>query len=309
MENRQNFLEEAQKARDADDHARALALASRAGHIKMTPSLRLFIAEEQSAVGQLANSMNNAELCAKEASEDKTLRNRQKIIGACKSLAVKLQQSSARLIVLMPDPIPPLAQVIVNGHVFPEELYGKPYLMSPGNIRVEANAAGRLPFSRDLLVGQGQEGTVTVVLPPAIVEAPPPTLPPAAPEAPVVSAAPEQKSKIGPYVTLGAGAASLGASVIFLLVRNSAVNDLNAKCGGPDHTICPDTPEVHSLKDKASTYNTLTNVALGVGAAAVIGGGVWLFLEGTHSSAKSSRANLQITPTQGGAVIGIAGVL
>ena len=102
---------------------------------------------------------------------------------------------------------------------------------------------------------------------------------------------------------------SLGLSAIFLIVRNGAVNDLDAKCGGTDHTICPDTPEVHSLKNKASTYNTLTNVALGVGAASLVGGGAWLIWEKTHPSKKSTQAKLQITPTQGSAVVGIAGAL
>ncbi len=313
-ENRQNLLEEAQKARDADDHARALSLASRAGHIRMTPSVRLFIAEEQSAVGQLANSMNNAELCAREATDDKALKNREKIVSACKSLVAKLQKSAARLLVLMPDPVPPRSQVMVNGHLLPEALYGKPYLLSPGNVRVEANAPGRAPFNRELAVAPGEEGTVTVLLPAEVAATPPAQPPPPVTrEPPVVSATPEQeKSKfreIGPYVVLGTGAASLGASLIFLVLRNSAVNDLDAKCGGPNHTVCPDTPDVRSLKNKASTDNTLTNVTLGIGAAAVIGGGAWLFWEETHPSKKSSQARLQITPTSGGAMVGIAGVL
>ena len=313
LESRQTMLEEAQKARDADDHERALSLASRAGKIRMTPSVRLFIAEEQSAVGQLANSMNNADLCAREASDDKTLRNREKIISACRSLIGKLQKSAARILVLMPDPVPPQAQVMINGHVVPETLYGKFYMLTPGNVRVEASAPGYLPFKRELVVGAGEEGTVTVAMsrdlgpPPPVVQAPEPSQPVA------VSAAPAQEKssfrEIGPYVVVGTGAVSLGLSAIFLIVRNGAVNDLDAKCGGPDHTICPDTPEVHSLKNKASTYNTLTNVALGVGATALIGGGAWLIWEKTHPSKKSSQARLQITPTQGGAVVGIAGAL
>src|SRR5262249_50926306 len=218
----------------------------------------------------------------------------------------------ARLLVLMPDPVPPQAQVMVNGHVFPEALYGKPFLLSPGNVRVEASAPGRHPFNRELEVAAGEEGTVTVLLAPEVATITP-AQPPAAPEPTVYSRTPEpEKSKlreIGPYAVLGTGAASLGASVIFLLLRNSAVNDLDAKCGGPNHTICPDTPDVRSLENKASTYNTWTNVTLGIGAAAVVGGGVWLFLEKRHSSEKSPSANLQITPTQGGAVVGIAGVL
>ena len=313
LNSRQKMLDEAQKARDAHDHQRALSLASRAGEIRMTPSVRLFVAEEQSVVGELADSMINAELCAEEASGDKTLKNREKIIGACRSLISKLQKSAARILVVMPDPPPAYAQVMINGHVVPESLYGKFYFLAPGNVRVEASAPGYLPFKYELVVGTGEEETVNVAMSRDLPPLPPPVVQATEARQPeVVSTAPEEKSsfrEVGPYVALGTGVASLGASAIFLVLRNNAVNDLDVQCGGPNHTICPDTPEVHALKNKASTYNTWTNVTLGIGAAASIGGGAWLIWEKTHPSKKSTQARLQLTPTQGGAMVGIAGAL
>ena len=73
-------------------------------------------------------------------------------------------------------------------------------------------------------------------------------------------------------------------------------------------TVCPDTPEAHSLQKKASTYNALTNVAVGVGGAALVGGAIWLFSDRANSGARP-RAELQITPIHGGAMLGIAGAL
>jgi hypothetical protein len=314
LPSRQTMLDEAQKARDAGDHERALSLASRAGEMRMTPSVRLFIAQEQRAVGQLANSMNNAELCAREAIADKTLRNRQTIISNCRSLISKIQNSAARILILISDPIPYKLQVSVDGHVLPETVYGKYYFTTAGKVTLEASAPGHLPFRKELVVESGKEATVTIEMsrdfgtpPPAPVQAPEPR------QSVIVSTAAEEEKgsfrEIGPYVVLGTGAASLGASAIFLALRNSAVNDLDAQCGGPSHTICPDTPEVRSLKNKASSYNTWTNVTLGIGAAALIGGGAWLLWEKTHPSKKSTQAKLQITPTEGGAVVGIAGAL
>ncbi len=308
---RQSLLEQAQNAADAGDHDRALALAARAGQIRMTPSLRLFIAEEQSAFGQFANSLNNAELCVREATDDKKLRNRQRIISACNSLIAKLQKSAARLLVLMPDPVPPQAQVMVNGHVLPESFYGKPYLLSAGNVRVEASAPDRLPFQRELAIAAGEQGTVTVELnplaPPQVVQ-PEPARRREGPVATATTQAPS-KGSIGPYIVLGAGAASAGAAVLFLLLRNSAVSDLEKLCSGPDNTVCQDTPQAHSFKDKASTNNLLTNVAMGVAGAAVVGGATWLIIDKLQSSGSSPRAHLQVTPTPGGAVVGIAGAL
>jgi len=342
-ETRQALLEQAEKAREVDDHPRALSLAIRAGDMRMTPSLRRFIAEEQYAIGQLADAMRNAEGCVEEATAAKALNNRRAILRACKSLIGELQRSAARVIVLMPDPIPPETEVLIGGQTLPQSLYGLPYLCRSGEIHLEARAPGRVPFQRDLVVGPQQEATVTVSLLPqpeipdskAVSEPAPVSEPTVVPEptvapdtkpaadgkvvsappvsaAPVVQAEPEKRStRIGPYVVLGTGAASLGAAAVFLIVRNNAMNTLKGQClrDSANVTVCPDTPETHSLQKRASTYNTLTNVAVGVGGAALVGGAIWLFFDRTSDSGARPRAELQLTPTRGGAMLGIAGAL
>jgi hypothetical protein len=331
-ETRQALLEQAEKARDAEDHPRALSLAIRAGDIRMSPSLRRFIAEEQYAVGQLADATRSAEGCVQEATAAKALNNRRPILRACKSLIEELQRSAARIIVLMPDPIPPETEVLIGGQTLPESLYGSPYLCRSGEIHLEAKAPGRVPFQRDLVVGPQQEATVNVLLLPQL-EVPEPkavSVPTVVPDtkpvsdgrvvsaapvsaAPVIQAGPEKPStaQIGPYVVLGTGAVSLGASVVFLIVRNNAIHTLKSQCvqGPANLTTCPDTPEAHSLQKKASTYNALTNVAVGVGGAALVGGAIWLFSDRAHNSGARPRAEVQITPIHGGAMLGIAGAL
>jgi hypothetical protein len=311
---RQALLDEANAASEAEDHPRALSLAMRAGEIRMTPSLRRFIAEEQYAVGQLSDSMKSAELCLSEAAGAKVLNNRAKILRACKDLIAELQKSAARLVISMPDPVPPQTEVVVSGQVIPESVYGLPYLFSSGEIRVEAKAPGHVPFQRDLVVGPGQEVTVKVSLPPEPAVAP--GLPPESQEAKVVSEPtivsaepPKRTSNVGPYVVIGTGAASLGASAVFLVLRNKTVNDLKAQCTGPNHTVCPDTPAGHELQSKASTYNALTNVAIGVGGAALVAGTIWLLFQKTHNSGAAPRAELKVAPTEGGATLAVEGAL
>src|SRR5262249_21553557 len=63
---RQELIRAAQKARRAGDHEQALSLAGQAAQIWLTPSLRLFIAEEQSATEQFTNALVNAEACEVE---------------------------------------------------------------------------------------------------------------------------------------------------------------------------------------------------------------------------------------------------
>jgi hypothetical protein len=107
---------------------------------------------------------------------------------------------------------------------------------------------------------------------------------------------------------MGAGALSLGASAIFSLLRSDAIKSLEAQCSPSNRTLCPDTANVGSLRNQVSVNTTLANVTLGVGAAALLGGGIWWFLEANRSTSPS-RAELQIAPTQGGAVVTISGAL
>jgi len=325
MATRRTLLDEARKASNARDHAQALSLAAHAAEIRMTPSLRLFIAQEQSLVGQFGNSIANAELCALEATEDKALKNRKKILGTCKDLIAELQKSAARIIVSWLKPVPPHAQVLINGQVVPESLYGGPYTVSPGYVRVEASALGYIRFYRELEVEPQEEVIVTLGLTedlaPQAVERPadsdatvvaaetsrsPPNR-----EAVVVSAGSEGQTTgpVGAYLLLGVGAASSSASAAFLIIRNNALNKLDAQCGGPSHSVCTDTPDSRSLRSKASTYSVLTDVALGVGSAAVVGGAIWLFYEKARRRRTPPHAELQIRPTQGGAVVGVGGTL
>lgn len=296
----QNLMKKAQAARAAGDHATALLLASRAGEIRMTPAVRLFIAEERAEVGDVAGAMNNAEACAHEAAESKL----NTIVRSCRGLLGRLQQFAARLVVTVPAPTPPQIEITVNGRVLPESLYGQPYFLEPGPVHVEAKAPGHHPFQADTSIPLGEERTVAVSLerdfgpeplPSELVEKPTPKV-----------VATQRSSSAGPYIVLGAGALSFGASVLFLVLRNNSVSDLEKQCGGPNNTVCPDTPDTRSLHSKISTYNTLTNVSLIVGGAAVVGGALWLVLDKT-ASVGNTRAQLQIAPRNGGAEVGVAG--
>jgi hypothetical protein len=326
MTTRRTLIDQARKASNASDYAQALSLAVRAAEIRMTSSLRLFIAQQQSMVGQLENSIANAELCAFEATEDKALKNRKAILGTCKDLAVDLQKTAARIIISWPEPVPPHAQLLIGGQVVPESFYGRPYAVSPGYVRIEASAPGRIRFQREVQVQAQEEITLTLALPeepgaPQAVErvaggeatvVAVQSLPPSpSREVAVVSSGSESQSPrlVGAYVVLGAGAASLGASAVFLILRNNAFNKLEAQCGGPNRSFCTDTADARSLRSKASTYNDLTDLALGLGSAAVVGGAIWLFYERARGARTPRQAEIQIKPIQGGAVVGIGGTL
>src|SRR5215469_14831353 len=108
-----NLMKQAQAAKAAGDHAQALTLASRAGEIRMTPAVRLFIAEEQKEVGDIIGAMSNAEACAHEAAASK-LPDRNTIVKSCRGLLGRLQQFAARLVVTLVNP-PPLTVISICG--------------------------------------------------------------------------------------------------------------------------------------------------------------------------------------------------
>jgi len=310
-ETRRELLRQAQEASDAGDPAQAVSLAERAGEIRMHPSLRYFIAEQQKKLGEVANSLNSAKLCVLEATQAKQLKNRAEILRRCNNFLAEPQKSVARVVISFAHPVPPQTEVRVGEQPVPELMYGRPFFLNAGQVRIQAEAPGYVPFKRELVLLAGEEVAVSVSMAEisrkpeviALAEPTPNQLPPS--ELVVSSSVPKSSGgSTGPYVLLGAGAASLGASVLFLTLRNSQVHKLEAQCAD---SICPDIPAVHSLQTSASRYNLWTNVALGVGCAAVAGGALWLILEKTRSSPTAARATLQVTPTQAGAQVAIAG--
>jgi hypothetical protein len=115
------------------------------------------------------------------------------------------------------------------------------------------------------------------------------------------AAAPEHKdqdngvekkpSRVVPFVIGGVGVASLAASGVFFLMKNSAINELDGACGA-NRNQCP--PDKKNTYDKAKLYNTLSGVTLGVG---VVGVGVAATLLLTQRSSKEKPAGAwQLVP-------------
>ena len=307
---RRDLIREAQDARTASDHARALDLATRAGQLGMSASLRRFIAEEQNAQGLLGPALGNAELCVREAERD-TSATRADHLAACQALAANLRPRVARLIVETPR-IAGL-EVRVADSDLPSAVWGVPYLVTPGTVLVTASAPGYRPFRAEVDVGPGGTRAVHVVLTEAAQQI----------ELPVGSGGTVGGSdgnrsdgrgalNPGPIALVSVGAVGFIAAGVFYLMRGSALNARDALC---DASGCPE--EARPDHDRAVTFNTLTNVSLGVGAACAVGGLVWYLIAprravasvGTEPSPPARRAGLLLAPAAGGAMIGWEGTL
>jgi hypothetical protein len=304
---RAELIAQAEGASDGGDHARALDLATRALTIRATPSLRLLIATEHNALGHVVEAYESAARCTREAQADPTARNRAQVIDACTGLSRSLDGRIGRVTVDVAAP-PPGLTLRVAGGVLSQALWGVPYAVAPGAVVVEASAEGYAPFRQEATVAAGQTLPVRVALrpldrpvaapasPPTAALAPPPTVPPT-PSAPL---------PVGPIALGAAGVASFVLAGVFFGLREGTVADRDAQCSAAG---CQ--PSSLDLDATARTQTTLVNVFLGVGAAAVVGAGVWYFVGRATGGRAPPRVSLRgaFAPVQGGALIGLGGSL
>jgi hypothetical protein len=152
---RQELIAEASALADQGKHAEALATAKRAAAIKMTPSLRLFIAGEQSALGLLADAYGSSKQCSAEVIADIHLNNRDRIRSDCAALEESLAKRVAHVTVKLPTPLPNDVHVTISGEELNSALIGEPYVVSPGKLKIAVTAQGYLPFQSELDVAEG----------------------------------------------------------------------------------------------------------------------------------------------------------
>jgi hypothetical protein len=208
--------------------------------------------------------------------------------------AARLEPRLAWLTIeLSSDALVPGLQIRRNSVLVSNELSGTPTPVDPGELRVEASAPGRLPFSTKLDVPAKARLVVTIPLLQAAPEAAaapvppvlagqgsasaasdkvvPPTVAPLpssqAPSAPAPHASPI------PWVVASAGVAALGVGSIFGLKAMSNADDARQIC---PKGVCNEERGAAAASD-AQTQAKISNVCFALGAAAVATGVVLYF--------------------------------
>jgi len=171
---RQQLVERAQAAHASGAHADALGLAQRAAQIRKTPTLLLFIAEEQEELAQYAEAYAYAQQCAREAELDPEAKLRDKAIERCRSVAERLKGKISYVVVNAPNP-PTGLSIRLSGQQLNQAAIGVPYVITPGKVSVDATAPGHVPYRLEIDVPEAKTVNVTVSLAP---EATPATCPP-----------------------------------------------------------------------------------------------------------------------------------
>jgi hypothetical protein len=161
---RQELISQARDLSDQGKHSEALALAKRAAMIKTTPSLRLFLAEEELALGLVAEAYGSSSQCAAEAEADMRLHDRERILSGCKTLETSLGKRVGRITVKLPFAATPDVHVTVSGEELSPHLLGAPYVISPGKLTLSVTATGYLPSKIEVYVPEGETVPVDVRL-------------------------------------------------------------------------------------------------------------------------------------------------
>jgi hypothetical protein len=99
-------------------------------------------------------------------------------------------------------------------------------------------------------------------------------------------------ARLGPYLVLGAGGALLIGAAVTGLLAQSAADELEDNC---DQNGCD--PSLETTRDRGEALETATNVLLGVGAAAVVAGGVWWLLQSASAPDERASAAFGCGPT------------
>ena len=315
---RRELIRQAEDARDAGDHTRALDRATRAAELApgMTPSLRLLIASEHNSLGHVLDALEHAERCGREAEADLHLHFRGVILSRCHALAAALRERVARVSVRVPDPAPEGLEVNLQGGALHAALWGIPVPVLPGVVESDARTPDGGRFHHELTVSARDTREVQVVLRREVTP-PRPSEPDSqggtsserwpSTDGTTVEGGATRGAGAGPWVVAGVGVASLGAAAGFGLLRASALDDRAARCDDVRRVCDPSALEAQS---RAETMSTLVNVTVAVGAAALVSGAVWWFLARPKHEAASQRAwNLHLAPYDRGMFVGVGGAL
>jgi hypothetical protein len=302
---RRDLVAQAERAREAGDHQHAAELAGRAAALRMSPSLALLLAQEHEQLGHLVTALDHARRCTTDATSDPALRNRDRLLGICHELTEVLSRRVGRVTVRVPSDLA-RAMVRVGDRELPSAAWGAAVPVDPGEVVVRVTDDA-LHYAQTMTVRVAAGGSVEVEVPsprPRVEVASAPATPPlGAPTQPIVvpvEAPTRGGVGAGPWVLAGVGgAAFVGAGVLWAL-HGGAMSDRDGAC---DATGCDPTSVDADARMRGLTLGT--NIAIGIGSAAMAGGVVWFLVSRTGGrETERARPTVWVVPTGTGLAVG-----
>lgn len=256
-----------------------------------------------SHTGQTASawaSFNDAEAMARKAGDK----------GRADEAAKRARELEGNLSRLVIESAAPEVEVRRDGAPLDRSVLGAALPVDPGEHAITASAPGKEPWSSSITIAAGP-GTTTVRVP-ALALAPVAATPAPTPTAPVAGAEPASKPAVGwstqRKVALGVGGVGVVGVVVGAVFGAMTLSKTSAAKGHCSEAEPPQCyPEGLALHGDAKTTANVSNVAMAVGGAALIGG-VVLFLTAPAGEARRAEqsARVKVLPVVG---LGSTGVL
>ena len=212
----------------------------------------------------------------------------------------------------------PNTEVTRDGVSVPQSDWGKPVPLDRGSHEIVVTAEGKAPWSTKLDLSEPAM-TVAVQVPPladapkpvaAVAVVAKPALPPAPPPAEPEKISNGSGQRTAAIVVGGVGVAALAAGIFKGAEYVDKNNQAKSICPSGSNCTTDEIQQHQQAVDDARQARTWAYVGIGVGAAALVGGGV-LFFTAPHGPSKQERAlRLHVVPladgrgTWGGALHG-----
>jgi hypothetical protein len=264
------------KWQDAADRFRAVV------EMRSAPKALIALAAAEEKLGHLAEAKRLYERAREDAQAVKLTKDQDEAAARLRELLPRVPRIKVRVPSGVSD-----AAIAIDGK--PAEIQFGDADVDPGEHTVTVTASGRKEFREVVTVAEGERKEVEVTLDPLQAEGPPPPPPDEGLGAP----------PIGAIILAGVGVGAGAAGAVMWGLGRGKEAEIQEQCGGV--TQCP-----VSLKpgaDAAAFKIILGDVLVGVGGAAIIGGGIWWLTSGGKSEpaqASQARPRVVVSPTRGG---------
>lgn len=298
------LFEEGRRLVAAGNYAEACPRFANSQRLDPSPGTLLNLASCYEKLGRSATAWATY----KEAASAANAAGRSEYVATAQRHAEALAPRLAHLTMLVPAPVEGL-QITRDGARIDRAEWGLAIPIDAGSHAIEASAPGYKSWSTSVDVTQdGVQASVTVpvlealpaVAPPPPVQPPPPVTPPVGP--PPVEASTGNGQRLAGLLVGGAGIVGLGIGTAFAVVAKGKYNDSLPNCHRDDPNVC-NQAGVNTRNDARDAGN-VASIAVGVGAAALVGGAViWLTAPRAGSPPATGSARITLAPTLGGAVL------
>jgi hypothetical protein len=223
--NARRLFTEARAAEDLRDWAGATAKLRGAISVKETAGLRFHLAYCEEQQGMLVEALADY-----ERSEDLGKQGNEDFVAQLPARRESLHKRIPTVLILLPPTVSDVV-ISVDGHLVPSAFLGKPMALNPGQHKLAASSPGRVGFTTDVTLKEGDALVTSASMPPADDRKTVSSLPSAAAK----PDSPQRPSPPSPASFTGAGSAP-GSGRPYALVAEATVA-LGALAVGIGYTV------------------------------------------------------------------------